>query len=1300
MGGSSSKAASLKIAPSPKAEALGPYVVTFVQEAKVDVVFLHGLTGHREKTWTAEGETKPWLKTLLPKDLPTARIITYGYDADVLHLTRVAGQNTIREHAKTLINDLSALRTDTVGRPIIFVVHSLGGLVIQEALQICTNPNDEGQGDLLSSTRGVAFFGTPHAGSDLEKFATAVINIVRIAKKPNKRLLGVLRRNSEILANIKDGFLTMVLRRLQDRQSSLRPIELHAFIEEQPVDFLKRRVVEPDSAKIPGYNFDTIPANHMNMTKFSAASDLGYQRLLNRLKRWIGDEIVDDDSISVQYTLRLSSILRVRCPTLDSSDFLQQIELSDIEESLEWFVKSSEYRVWKQADASKLLIHGQRGDGKTVVMSYVLKSLNLEHQFGRQRDVASIFCSSENSELEMVSSLACQLLQKNNIRTAIARQIAPIPKFDQGVHLSDLWNLLKSVIETTERETIILIDGQEVDGREIPMRVLISSETRGDIMKEFGHYSTIDREKERRECLQTLAFEEWNARETRVEDVAVGGEWMASHEEYTQWIESSTPSALWLEGKPGSGKSTLAKLIVHKLENRENDPSSVNDARHVQTKSPQTGRRTWTFNNPEDKNTIIARFYYSFRGGNTETSHVLMLRSIVYQIWNSNSRLYELLKERYRELRKNNIELFWSYENLKLVLQSLHEIDFPLTVVIVVDGMDESDNDRRDDILRFLPNLVDPNSNCIVKILIASRPENDISHRLKKACSHHIRLQDVNEKDISLVVDNWIEQMESRRGCKRSIFKDIRDYVIKESSGVFLWVTLVLRDMEKCLAKGGYSEGDLDERVHRLPKELGGEHGFYKQMLFSLSADNEDDMRQEERARRIFYWVTFPKRPISVAELEEVLATPLSQEKDLSKYDFAYNRPHELDLGIVSACGGLVEVRDSNSIRIVQLIHQTAREFLLQEAAKPYHLIPALGDMEIASTCCQLIRIVFTGATLQTEVDDDCSHSQELAEYLSSHSLLVYALTNFTKHLAHLEEDDKNVYLQFENFVAGLSDRRNSYACLLLSQWVETKFPKMSHIDVSEMVVRSCAHATLAQAKGTRTSHLTDILIALRPNLLFSEVEAGYKDTASLLLRHGCDPNARDNNGQTPLSPAAKHGDLDIVQLLLDKGSNPDTRDNNGQTPLSLAAIHWHLDIVRLLLNKGSNPDTRDNNGQTPLSLATIHGHLDIARLLLIEGCDRDAKDNNGQTPLSMAIIHGHQDIVQMLLLRACDFNAKDNNGQTPLSLAAKHGHQDIVQLLLDKGSNLDTRDNDGQTPFSLAAIHGHQAVAKLLELR
>lgn len=139
----------------------------------------------------------------------------------------------------TLLNDLGALRTNTVGRPIIFVVHSLGGIVIQDALLVCNNPNDQAQSDILLSTRGIAFLGTPHAGADLERFATAVARIVSTVKKPNKKLLQVLNRNSEVLANITGGFHTMVLRRLRDSQSGVKPIELHAFIEEKPVKILE-----------------------------------------------------------------------------------------------------------------------------------------------------------------------------------------------------------------------------------------------------------------------------------------------------------------------------------------------------------------------------------------------------------------------------------------------------------------------------------------------------------------------------------------------------------------------------------------------------------------------------------------------------------------------------------------------------------------------------------------------------------------------------------------------------------------------------------------------------------------------------------------------------------------------------------------------------------------------------------------------------------------------------------------------------------------------------------------------------
>ena len=53
-------------------------------EAKVDIVFVHGLNGNARKTWTAANNTF-WPTDLLPVSLKSAhaRILTYGYNAQV-----------------------------------------------------------------------------------------------------------------------------------------------------------------------------------------------------------------------------------------------------------------------------------------------------------------------------------------------------------------------------------------------------------------------------------------------------------------------------------------------------------------------------------------------------------------------------------------------------------------------------------------------------------------------------------------------------------------------------------------------------------------------------------------------------------------------------------------------------------------------------------------------------------------------------------------------------------------------------------------------------------------------------------------------------------------------------------------------------------------------------------------------------------------------------------------------------------------------------------------------------------------
>ena len=84
--------------------------------SKISIVFVHGLTGNRESTWTDKPTEVFWPKDFLAKDLPKARISTFGYDADIIQGLSVAGNGTLRDHGKALAEDLAMRRkrTDTV----------------------------------------------------------------------------------------------------------------------------------------------------------------------------------------------------------------------------------------------------------------------------------------------------------------------------------------------------------------------------------------------------------------------------------------------------------------------------------------------------------------------------------------------------------------------------------------------------------------------------------------------------------------------------------------------------------------------------------------------------------------------------------------------------------------------------------------------------------------------------------------------------------------------------------------------------------------------------------------------------------------------------------------------------------------------------------------------------------------------------------------------------------------------------------------------------------------------------------
>ncbi|KAI1885208.1 hypothetical protein AGOR_G00217810 [Albula goreensis] len=232
--------------------------------------------------------------------------------------------------------------------------------------------------------------------------------------------------------------------------------------------------------------------------------------------------------------------------------------------------------------------------------------------------------------------------------------------------------------------------------------------------------------------------------------------------------------------------------------------------------------------------------------------------------------------------------------------------------------------------------------------------------------------------------------------------------------------------------------------------------------------------------------------------------------------------------------------------------------------------------------------------------------------------------------------------------------------------------------------------------------------------LLASAAHAGAAEVVELLLSRGADPELADNQGQSPLTLAARQGHVGTLRVLLDwAGRAGETvanamvehADAEGWTPLRLAAWGGHREAVHLLLASGAEVDGSDPEGRTALRAAAWGGHEEILLILLNHGAQADRADREGRTPLIAAAYMGHREAVEILLDHGAAVDLKDGDGRTALSVAAMcvpspaggRGHVEVVSLLLERGADPGHRDSDGMTPLLLAAYEGHAEVVELL---
>lgn len=254
-------------------------------DATIDICFVHGLTGNRDSTWTASKQSTPWPTMLLPRKLPHARLLTWGYDAYVVRAA-VASKNRLIDHAINLLIDLTNDRAScgASDRPLIFVAHSLGGLVCKEAILSSRNNPESHRCGVFEHTTGIIFMGTPHQGSWMADWMKIPASGLGVLKSTNKSLLEVLRTDGQLLESIQVKFWSMV----REQRESGRRLNVSCFFEELPLPVVGQ-VVSKESATLEGYTSVSVHANHRDMVKFKTENDNGFKRLVGDLMRWEGE---------------------------------------------------------------------------------------------------------------------------------------------------------------------------------------------------------------------------------------------------------------------------------------------------------------------------------------------------------------------------------------------------------------------------------------------------------------------------------------------------------------------------------------------------------------------------------------------------------------------------------------------------------------------------------------------------------------------------------------------------------------------------------------------------------------------------------------------------------------------------------------------------------------------------------------------------------------------------------------------------------------------------------------------------
>ncbi|KAI1176829.1 hypothetical protein F4777DRAFT_233745 [Nemania sp. FL0916] len=290
-----------------------------------------------------------------------------------------------------------------------------------------------------------------------------------------------------------------------------------------------------------------------------------------------------------------------------------------------------------------------------------------------------------------------------------------------------------------------------------------------------------------------------------------------------------------------------------------------------------------------------------------------VLRGLVYRLATESPSLRKRLQEKYSHASQKLFEDGDAFYTLSgIILDLLAESALNRTI-LVIDALDECRTDLPR-LLRFIVDLARKLPH--IQWIVSSREIKIINDQLTGVDAFVSLVLEENQEAVSEAVSGYIERkVRNLRSVRK---KDLVAHWIHErANGTFLWVSFVLKELEKIDRSTGYqfakTKVDPLTWLEEMPGDL---DAFYHRMIDNIRRHKED----RELCFSILSIVALAYRPLHLLELGGLCDI----EEEISKDSSIFGE-------LVSLCGSFLNIDKDGH---VYLVHQSAKDYLLTNGSE------------------------------------------------------------------------------------------------------------------------------------------------------------------------------------------------------------------------------------------------------------------------------------------------------------------------------------------------------------------------------